>query len=511
MPDAVDRNDATYKAWRDDESINVYTYLNYAISQNWIDTSLLNSYVSSDGDYSDSSELYQGMIAYIVDHLDSDNSFDKLVYKYMIKAGSVTGRQICMMLYEQGILEYDEDQYNRLNSGEFGAYDFIRGKIETLDITPGQLALEPCTGSFVMTDTRTGEVLACVSYPGYDNNRLANAMDSNYYNKLVTDQARPFYNNATQEKTAPGSTYKPLSAVAGLTEGVIETGTYLPCGGLYEKVDPPPRCWIYPNAHGGLNASGAIQHSCNCFFYEVGYRLSLEETVVTQDAAGNSQGQNTTRHYSSTLGLEKLKKYAEEFGLGETSGLEIPESDPQISDDSSVPSAIGQGTNNYTTSQLARYITAIANKGTVFKLSLLDKVASVNGKTIKEYEPEVRNTVTDVADSTWTAVHEGMRGVVVSEHGDLFPNLNASDIKLSGKTGTAQQSKTHPDHGLFVGFAPSDNPEVAFATRIANGYSSTFAAEVGNAVLEYYYEIRPAEEIITGKAAKIKISQSGGD
>ena len=511
MSDAVDRNDATYKAWRDDESINVYTYLNYAISQNWIDTSLLNSYVSSDGDYSDSSELYQGMIAYIVDHLDSDNSFDKLVYKYMIKTGSITGRQICMMLYEQGILEYDEDQYNRLNSGEFGAYDFIRGKIETLDITPGQLALEPCTGSLVMTDTRTGEVLACVSYPGYDNNRLANAMDSNYYNKLVTDQARPFYNNATQEKTAPGSTYKPLSAVAGLTEGVIETGTYLPCGGLYEKVDPPPRCWIYPNAHGGLNASGAIQHSCNCFFYEVGYRLSLEETAVAQDTSENSQGQNTTRHYSSALGLEKLKKYAEEFGFGETSGLEIPESDPQISDDSSVPSAIGQGTNNYTTSQLARYITAIANKGTVFKLSLLDRVASVNGKTIKEYEPEVRNTVKDVADSTWTSVHEGMRGVVVSEHGDLFPNLNASDIKLSGKTGTAQQSKTHPDHGLFVGFAPSDNPEVAFATRIANGYSSTFAAEVGNAVLEYYYEIRPAEEIITGKAAKIKVSQSGGD
>ena len=510
MPDAIDKNDATYKAWRDDESINVYSYLNYAISKNWVDTSLLKSYVPSGGDYSDSSELYQGMIAYILEHLESNSSFDKLIYRYMIKAGGVTGRQICMMLYEQGILTYDEDQYNRLNSGELGAYDFIRGKIETLDITPGQLALEPCTGSFVMTDTRTGEVLACVSYPGYDNNRLANAMDSNYYNKLVTDQARPFYNNATQEKTAPGSTYKPLSAVAGLTEGVIDLGTYLPCSGIYEKVDPPPKCWIYPNAHGGLNASGAIQHSCNCFFYEVGYRLSLEDDVP-QDGTDNTQGQNTGRHYSSALGLEKLRKYAEEFGLGETSGLEIPESEPQISDDSSVPSAIGQGTNNYTTSQLARYITAIANKGTVFKLSLLDKVSSVNGKVIKDYEPEVRNTITNVADSTWSAVHEGMRNVVISEHGDLFPNLNASDIKLSGKTGTAQQSKTHPDHGLFVGFAPSDNPEVAFATRIANGYSSTFAAEVGNAVLEYYYEILPEEEIITGNATKIKITQSGGD
>lgn len=508
--DAIDTDDATYKAWRDDESINIYTYLTYVISQNWVDTSLLKEYASADGEYTDSNELYQGMINYILADINDSNSFNKLIYRYMIKAGAVTGRQVCLMLYEQGVLAFDEAQYNGLNSGGISAYDFVRGKIETLEITPGQLALEPCTGSIVVTEANSGKVLACVSYPGYDNNRLANAMDSNYYNKLVTDQARPFYNNATQEKTAPGSTYKPLVSIAGLMEGVIDVNTYLPCSGVFKKVEPNPTCWIYPGAHGGLNVSGAIQHSCNCFYYEVGYRMSLQNNGISQIDSDNSEGEATEVYYSSNLGLENLKKYAVQFGLNETSGLEIPEADPQISDDSSVPSAIGQGTNNYTVSQLARYTAAIANKGTVYNLSLLDKVTSVDGDVIKEYEPEVANTITDVPEAYWSAVHTGMRNMVTS-HGDLFSKLNASDVKLSGKSGTAQQSKTHPDHGLFIGFAPSDSPELAFAVRIANGYSSNYACDIGNYVMEYYYGITPENELITGHAAKVTAGTIGGD
>ncbi len=510
LSDNIDTNDATYKSWKEEESINVYTYLSYAISKNWIDTSLLKSYVSSDGDYSDSNELYQGIVSFLMDYIDSDSGFDKLVYKYLIKAGAVTGRQICMMLYEQNILEYDEAQYEGLNRGTIVPYDFIRGKIETLEITPGQLALEPCTGSMVATDPNTGEVLVCVSYPGYDNNRLANTMDSIYYNKLVTDKARPFYNNATQEKTAPGSTYKPLVAAAALTEGVVNTGTYLPCHGIYKKVDPNPKCWIYPLAHGSLNIEGAIENSCNCFFYEAGYRMSLKDNGLTSITSDNEEGKETRTYYSSEQGLDTLKKYATMFGLGETSGLEIPESEPQISDDSSVPSAIGQGTNNYTTSQLARYITTVANKGNLFKLSLIDKVTTIDGEMVKDYTPEQENTLTEISSSTWTAVHNGMKKVISSAHPDMFAKLLASDVSLAGKTGTAQQSTTHPDHGLFVGFAPSESPEIAFAIRIANGYSSNYAAEVGRYVMEYYYGVTPTEEILTGHAAKITTS-GGGD
>lgn len=510
MSSAIDTNDETYQAWKTDESINVYTYLNYAISQNWIDTSILKEYIGEGGKYSDSSEIYEGLKKYILSELESNNAFDKVIYKYMIKKGTITGRQISLMLYEQEVLEYDEDQYNRLKSGSLGAYDFIRGKIEDLKITPGELGLEPCTGSFVMTDTNTGEVLACVSYPGYDNNRLANSMDSDYYNKLVTDSAHPLYNNATQEKTAPGSTYKPLVAIAGLTEGVISVDTYLPCSGVYEKVEPNPKCWAYPKSHGSLNVEGGIEHSCNCFFYEVGYRLSLKEKGIDNLSSDNEEGSATTKYYSSTTGTDKLKKYAEMFGLGDLSGVEIPEAEPQISDISSVPSAIGQGNNNYTTTQLARYVTAVANKGTVYNLTLLKKTTTSSGKVLEKFQAEVKDTLDEISDSTWTAVHNGMREVVRDEQSSIFSDINKTDLKLSGKTGTAQQSKTHPDHGLFIGFAPSDNPEIAFAIRIANGYSSHNAAEVGKDIMKYYYQLDSEDKIITGKANQIQ-STSGGD
>ena len=509
MSDAIDTDDDTYQAWRTEESINIHTFLNYTISKNWIDTSALTDYLEGSVEYSDSAETYVALRTYILEALKENNSFDKLIYQYMIKAGSITGRQICMMIYEQGVLEYDEDQYNRLASGSMGAYDFLRSKIQTLEITPGQLGLEPCTGSLVMTDPSSGDVLACVSYPGYDNNRLANTMDSEYYNKLVTDQSRPFYNNATQEKTAPGSTYKPLVAVAGLSEGVIDLSSQITCRGIFEKVEPNPRCWIYPQAHGTLDVEGGIQNSCNCFFYEVGYRMSLKDSGLDQVESGDLKGEATSSYYSSDLGTDTLGKYAALFGLNTTSGVEIPEADPQISDEASVPSAIGQGTNNYTTTQLARYITAIANKGTVYDLTLLDKVTSVDGEILEEYEPEVTNTLSDVPSSTWNAVHNGMRNVVLVAQSRIFTELNRGGVEISGKTGTAQQSKTHPDHGLFVGFAQSSNPEVAFAIRIANGYSSTYAAEVGRDIMKYYFQTNPVEEIITGEAAEISTSTSG--
>lgn len=507
---SIDTNDETYQAWKNEESINVYTYLNYAISQNWIDTSKFKDFIGEGGKYSDSTEIYEGLKKYILDELESNNAFDKVIYKYMIKQGAVTGRQICLMLYEQKVLKYDEDQYNRLNAGTLGAYDFIRGKIEDLQITPGQLGLEPCTGSLVMTDVKTGEVLACVSYPGYDNNKLANSMDSDYYSKLLTDAASPLYNNATQEKTAPGSTYKPLVAVAGLTEGVINQGSYLTCNGIYKKVEPNPKCWYYPNAHGGLNVEQGIEHSCNCFFYEVGYRLSLKDSGIDKIGSDNAEGSATTKYYSSTTGTDKLRKYAEMFGLGETSGMEIPEAEPEISDEASVPSAIGQGTNNYTTSQLARYVTTVANKGTLYDLTLLDKTTTSDGEVIEEYKPEVKDTLDEVSDSTWTAVHNGMRAVVRDEQNSIFSEINNSSLKLSGKTGTAQQSKSHANHGLFIGFAPSDDPEVAFAVRIANGYSSHNAAEVGKDVMKYYYKLASKDKIIIGKAKEVT-AQAGGD
>ena len=482
MTDKIDTSDETYTAWTRDETINVYTFLNYAITQNWIDTSKLES-----DSYSSSEEIYASLLNYLQDYLSEDSEFDKLLYEYLIKSGSISGAQICAILYEQGVLPMDEASYNGLLSGSVDAYSWLYGKIASLEITPGQLALEPCSAGAVVSDPNTGEVLACVSYPGYDNNRLANTMDSSYYRQLNTGLARTFYNRATQEKTAPGSTYKMVSSVAGLTEGIINGNTTFYCDGIFTNVTPSPRCWNR-SGHGSLNVVRALQVSCNEFFYNVGYDLGL-------DANGN---------YDSDLGIEKLAKYASMFGLNEKSGVEIPESSPEISDQYAVQSAIGQGTNNYTVNQLNRYVAAVANRGTVYDLTLVDKTTDSSGKLIKEYEPEVVNTMDEVSSTTWDLVHEGMIRMV--ENSSTFTSL---DMSIAGKTGTAQQSETSPDHALFVGFAPSDTPEIAIAVRIANGYNSSYPSEIGRDIVKIYFGLEDAEELVKGQAAELGQANAG--
>ena len=487
--DRIDTNDEVYKQWKN-EKINLNQYLNHAIAKNWIDTSIVQQYIDSEGDYSDSTQLYKGILLYIKDYLKTDIAFEKLVYRYMIKDGTLSGNMICVLLYDQEVLEYDETQYNRLLSG-YSAYDFIRSKIETLEITPGQLGVEPSTGSMVMTEANSGRTLVCVSYPGYDNNRLANTMDVAYYNQVYANSSLPFYNKATQELTAPGSTFKPLSAITGLSENVISSGTLVSCSGPYENITPSPTCWIHPGGHGNLNVVGAIANSCNCYFYEVGYRLGL-----------NKKG-----NYSSSTGVNAFEKYAKEFGLSEKSGLEISERTPNISTEDSVRSAIGQATHVYSTSQLAKYITGVANKGTVYDLTLLYKVEDKNGKLLKEYKPSVYNKVDDVSEETFNLVHQGMANMVARDA--RFNSLRVAGMQMSGKTGTAQQSKTHANHVLFVGFAPSSNPEIALSVRIANGYSSGYVAELGRDIVLKYFGLADDSQLIRGRAGVLGTETHG--
>lgn len=500
--DAIDTSDKTYIAWTKDETISLYEYLNYAISKNWINLSEIPQAETEQEKYSDLNEIYGQILTYLEQTLPSDSTFEKLVYRYMIKANELKGKDICRILYEQNVIAFDEGQYQGLEGGQIDPYSFLVGKISSLEITPAQLALEPCSGSAVVTDVNTGEVLACVSYPGYDNNRLANTMDSAYYNKLANDLSSPFYNTATQERTAPGSTYKMLTSVAALTEGIITPSDGVVCEGIFEKVFPNPKCWISPGAHGWLDVTGALQHSCNIFYYEMGYELGVTES-------GDKKGEDgkPAKTYSSDLGIEKLTKYAEMFGLNEKSGLEISESKPQISDTDSVLSAIGQGTNNYTTSQLARYVTAVANRGKVFQLSLLDKTVDKKGNVVKDYQPELRNEITEVSDSTWNAVQQGMEDMVSTT--GTFDSLRLEGFQMAGKTGTAQQSETHPDHALFVGYAPSENPEIAVSVRIANGYNSSYTAEIGRDIVKYKYHLGDTEDIVTGSASMLGVAGAG--
>lgn len=420
--EAVDTSDEMYTAWSTEGSVSLYTYLNYAISQNWIDTSVL----SKEG-YSSSGEIYQAIVDYVEEHISGDSGLDKLIYQELIHSGAVTGAQIGAAAYEQGVLEMNEKLYSGLRNGTLSAFDWLCDRIRNLEITPGQLALEPCSAGVVVTDPDTGDVLACVSYPGYDSNRLANTMDTEYYSQLVNGMSNIFYNRATQEKTAPGSTFKIVSAVAALTEGVIDGNSQVYCTGEFTKVTPSPKCWIYPGAHGSLDVVGAIQNSCNEFFYEMGYRLGTDENGT----------------YDSDL-------------------------------------------------------------GTVYSLTLADKITDSSGSLIRDNEADILDSMDEISDSTWDLVQSGMEEMV--NNSSTFTDI---DFTMAGKTGTAQQSALHPDHALFVGYAPVDDPQISVAVRIAYGYSSSYAAEIGRDIARLWLEPDSADEVITGKAAELGEAQSG--
>ena len=477
MKSAVNTEDATYIAWAKDETISLKEYLEYAISMNWVDVSGLdvkNSYMNSE-------EIYQVVVDYISSKLTIDSKFHTMLYKYVILNDVVTGREVCLLLYDQGILEYDEETVGKLRSGAYSAYSFMMDKIKNLEITPGQLALEPCSAGCVITDPNTGDVLANVSYPGYDNNRLTNTMDSAYYAELNRDLAGPLYSRSTQERTAPGSTFKPISAVAGLEEGVIRSTDIIHATGVFTEAYGSPTCWIYNQyhgSHGNINMVDAIRVSCNYYFYEVGFRLG----------GGRSTG------YSSDRALAALSKYAAMFGFDHTSGMELPESDPKISDSDGIRSAIGQGTHLYTVSQIARYVSTIANRGTVYDLTLLDKLTDSEGKTIDDYSASVYNNI-DIADNSWNTIQEGMHQV--AENTAAFKDLN---LTIAGKTGTAQQSKSHPNHALFMGYAPYESPQIAIAIRIANGYTSANAASMAADIFSYYFDLTDKDELLNGSA-----------
>ncbi len=475
LTDEVEDTDEIYLAWHQEENIPLEQYLRHCIAKRWIDVTKLEL----ENDYADSEEIYETLVDYIVNKLDTDSTFEKRIYRYMIKNDVLSGKEICQILCEQKVVEVDMEVENRLYSGGITAYQFMLDRISDLDITPAQLALEPCSGSMVITDVNTGDTLALVSYPGYDTNRLANSIDADYYARLMNDEARPMYSRATQERTAPGSTYKMVSATAGLMEGVISLSTTVTCSGPFEKITPSPHCHIYPGAHGNMNVISSIERSCNSFFYEMGYRLG---------SSGDS--------YKSERGTDTLAKYADMYGLSETSGLELEESDPKLSTEDAVRSSIGQGNNNFTTAQLARYVTTVANSGTCYNLTLIDKITDKNGTLLEDRSAEVRNHV-EMDESSWNAIHTGMRGVV--ERMSYYADLG---VNVAGKTGTAEQSERHPNHALFVSYAPYENPEISVTVRIANGYSSSYAAQTAKDIYTYYYKLDDEENILTGQAAE---------
>ena len=457
----VDTDDNVYKDWTEGNGTSLKELLTHGISKNWINLNIFSS-----EQYTSLQESYDALIDYIDSYLREDTSFYKKMYKYMVNAGNISGRQICMLLYEQGVLDMNDEnsRYASLASGGLGAYEFMVYAITNKIITPAQLALQPCSASTVITNPQNGDILAMVSYPSYDNNKLSGTVDAKYFNRLINDKAAPMINRATQSFTAPGSTYKPCTTIAGMDTGTISSGTTFYCSGSFDKVTPAPKCWRL-SGHGGEVAATAIRDSCNVYFYNVGYNLACRKDGT----------------YNSTYGTSTLQKYSDLLGLSTKAGVEIEENSPQASNTNSIASAIGQGNHKYSTLNLARYVTTIASSGKCYNLTLIDKITDSDGNLIRKNEAEVDHQV-ELSSNIWDTVHEGM-----TLAGNSYTGISKLGMKIAAKSGTAQENTKEPDHSLLVTYSPYDNPEICVSVCIQHGYSSGTSIDLTADIYKIYY------------------------
>jgi len=484
----IDQQGESYLSWKND-TISLRKYLLAGISEGWVDISTLEN--KGNEKYRDSESIYRQIVDFVLESIVQNREFDKLIYKYMlINKDGISGKLLCMALYEQNIIPFHEEYYNELKThNDHYAYYWLIERIKDIDITPAQLAMDPCMGSVVVTDVNTGSIKALVTYPGYDNNRIN---DRDYFNSCLEDLSLPLINSATQTNKAPGSTFKPVSAVAVLEEHKISAEAAVNCTGVFEEVEPNIRCWIGRPGHGNLTVAQAIENSCNYCFAEFGHRLSM-----------TSEGTGAEPSYSTQTGIEKLRKYAAMFGLDRKSGIEIDEKEPRISDSDPERSSFGQGTNSFNNVQLARYTTALANNGKLYDLTLLSRETDSEGNLIQNFTAEQIDTI-QLSGNTWNVIHAGLRSVITTGVARrVFQNY--STVEIAGKTGTAEEVKTRGNHGCFISYAPYNDPEIAVNVFIPFCYSSGNAARLARRTYDYYYGVIDLPGIIDGNARDIDI------
>ena len=323
-------------------------------------------------------------------------------------------------------------------------------------------------GAAAVVSVGTGEVLALASYPTYDLSTF-----NEDYDELVNDQRLPMFNRATQGIYAPGSTFKMVTAVAALESGIITPSSIIQDRGIYTYYkDPQPMCWIYSqtgSTHGRINVSQAITDSCNYFFYEVG-RLT---------------------------GIRTLDSYASQFGLGQSTGIEIGDSsgvlaspewaeshDQEWTDGQTITAAIGQSYNLFTPLQLANYVATLVSGGDHYQAHLLKNVKAYdNSRLLYMYGDKPMNTV-EISDSTLSAVTRGMHELTVS--GSVAYAFENCVVSAGAKTGSAQVG-TDIANGVFVAYAPYENPEIAVAIVIEKGGSGAALANTAVEIINSWF------------------------
>lgn len=433
-----------------------------------------------------------------IDVTDSEDKTEaKQVLTNAVDNGTISYTTLIYVMIEQGVITADDNYKARIASGELTPFNVIIEKLESGDLEPAETGLEPCTGSVVVSDVNSGEVLALVTYPSYDNNELVNTFNNEYYNKLLEDPTTPLVNRPLMQKKAPGSTLKMITAIAGLETGVITPDTQIRDKGVFKDAGTPyANCLIYSlngSTHGYVDVSHALEVSCNYFFYEVGYQLG-----------------NDTENPRSLKGITILDEYYDAFGLNSPTGVEIGESAPSMASPSykeevikwqnpeatssqtawtsgdTIRAAIGQSVNSFSAASMNKYVATLANGGTRYKMHLLDKVKSSDGTVTEEVEETVEN-VLEIAPENLEAVYEGMLLVTQGSKGTLRNVFKDFPIDVAAKSGTAEENKNLSSHVWFVGFAPYDDPQIAVTVMIPFGdvTGSPAAVVARNVIGEY--------------------------
>lgn len=468
-------------------------------------TSMIDGNSISVSDIMKAEDGYQLVLKNII--LDYDKNIDisdedkktaaKQVLCDAVEDGTISYTTMIFVMIEQGIITADDNYRASIVSGQTTPFTVIIDKLKSGDLTPAETRLDPCTGSVVVSDVNSGEVLALVTYPSYDNNELVNTFNNEYYNKLLEDSTTPLVNRPLMQKKAPGSTLKMAVAIAGLESGAIDLNTTVRDQGVYTKTGTPyAKCWIYSNGgatHGYVNLQHALEVSCNYFFYELGYNLSGEPENAT-----------------SLKGITVLDEYLDAFGLNSPTGMEIGENPPSMASPSykeeiikwqnpeatpsqtrwtsgdTIRAAIGQSVNSFTAASMNKYVATLANGGTRYKMHLLDKVRSADGSVTEETEETVEN-VMDINDEYLAAVYEGMWLVANGSSGTLRNVFRDFPIDVAAKSGTAEENKNKSSHVWFVGFAPYDDPQIAVTVMIPFGdvSGSPAAVTAKNIIAEY--------------------------
>lgn len=338
-------------------------------------------------------------------------------------------------------------------------------------------------GAAVVMDVTNGEIVAFVSNPGFDPALFSGKMPADVWQGYLDDKRHPLENKALSGQYPPGSTFKMITALAGLQNNILNESTSINCTGTYDLGTSTFKCWN-KKGHGTTNLRKSLRESCDVFYYQLGEKLGVDKIAATAQAF----------KLGAPLGIELLN---ERSGLIPTSQWKQKRFGKRWFHGETLPVAIGQGAVLLTPIQLASMTATVANEGTIFRPHLVKRVVDADGKTLRETKAEIIGTV-PFSKESFRLVKQGLLAVV-NDPGGTGAMARMYDVKVAGKTGTSQvvklrdSKKSTPyqyrDHALFVAFAPYEKPEVAVAVVVEHGeHGGAAAAPIAGRILRAYFD-----------------------